>query len=74
MSFCHYFDQGRRSCPGASCHIDKISVLVTFQRRVGAMRNLQLERKTLESQFYIDLLGIESKYWSQLREPLYRQV
>ena len=38
------------------------------------MRNLQLERKTLESQFYIDLLGIESKYWSQLREPLYRQV
>ena len=19
MSFCHYFDQGRRSCPGASC-------------------------------------------------------
>ena len=55
-------------------HIDKISVLVTFQRRVGAMRNLQLERKTLESQFYIDLLGIESKYWSQLREPLYRQV
>ena len=19
LSFCHYFDQGRRSCPGASC-------------------------------------------------------
>ena len=44
-----------------------------MKRRVGAMKNLQLEGKALESQFYIDLLKIDSKYWSNHREPLYQQ-
>ena len=43
------------------------------KRRVGAIKNLQLERKTLESQFYIDLLKIESKCWTEMRDPLYRK-
>ena len=44
-----------------------------LKRRIGALKNLQLESKTLESQFYVDLLSVESRYWSEFREPLHRK-
>ena len=79
MSFCHYFDQGRHSCPWASCigiclcnrngniHDNHIAGFRPFEKKLKAKKT-QNSRKKLKLKLITQIFGIFEKIVLSLKK------